>query len=300
MAVSIEKRLAFLRPLCEAVAKARQEQRDAVGDSDLYDEQPIRLDVSMTLGDARAAAMETHSPPQDGAAPLPSPLERIANEVQARVAVEEGAPPSPAHAGEGALEPCPFCGDRLVVRENSAFHLPATVGKDWCWLSTAGEFGGPYELDRGDYAAWNRRPVSPLPAEAKIAGEEWRSARSGIGKETGVWIQEMHAAGDKLASVVEAQAGEIERLWAQKGLWDKGCEVAYHEQIKRAEAAEAARDAAVGVVDAACALAPKFSHAGWGDFEQSVSRDDPEGRRLHTAVAAYIAGRASSKEKAGG
>lgn len=45
-----------MQRLCAAIAKARAEQRDEIGDSDLDDEQPIRLSVSMTLGDARAAS----------------------------------------------------------------------------------------------------------------------------------------------------------------------------------------------------------------------------------------------------
>ncbi len=50
-----ETQVEFVMRLCAAIAKARAEQRDEIGDSDLYDEQPIRLDVSLTLGDARAA-----------------------------------------------------------------------------------------------------------------------------------------------------------------------------------------------------------------------------------------------------
>lgn len=55
-----DKRLERLSPLCAAVAKAAAEQRDAIGDSDLYDEQPVTLTVSMTLGDARTARAEAH------------------------------------------------------------------------------------------------------------------------------------------------------------------------------------------------------------------------------------------------
>lgn len=71
-------------------------------------------------------------------------------------------PPSP----EG-LEACPFCGDTMKVRGHSAFHPTAIVGKPWCWLTTAGEFGGPYELSETNYAAWNRRSVSAPVAPEK-------------------------------------------------------------------------------------------------------------------------------------
>lgn len=55
------------------------------------------------------------------------------------------------------LKPCPFCGDNLNIKKHSAFHPPATLDKEWCWLSTAGEFGGCYELTEYYYAAWNQR-----------------------------------------------------------------------------------------------------------------------------------------------
>lgn len=45
----------------------------------------------------------------------------------------------------------------MNVKEHSAFHPPATLGKEWCWISTAGEFGGCYELSEADYPAWNTR-----------------------------------------------------------------------------------------------------------------------------------------------
>lgn len=82
------------------------------------------------------------------------------------------------------LEACPFCGADLEVRAHSAFHPAPEPGVPWCWLSTAGELGGPLELAEADYAAWNRRRVTMTVQEAgKLLGlgtsASYRAADSG-------------------------------------------------------------------------------------------------------------------------
>lgn len=58
------------------------------------------------------------------------------------------------------LEPCPFCGARLIVREHSAFH-PAN---DCAFLSDA-------EIGDYDYASWNRRAQAAPTAAGKTFTE---------------------------------------------------------------------------------------------------------------------------------
>lgn len=68
-----------------------------------------------------------------------------------------------AHAGaESGLKGCPFCGARMIKRERSAFHP-----EDDCWLGSAGDFGGGYELSEHLYRAWNTRTLSPVQGDAE-------------------------------------------------------------------------------------------------------------------------------------
>ncbi len=65
------------------------------------------------------------------------------------------------------LLPCPFCKEELVKRDRSAFHP-----ENDCWLGSAGDFGGGYEISEHLYRAWNTRPVTPAqPVEAGIDRE---------------------------------------------------------------------------------------------------------------------------------
>ncbi len=49
----LDTKIVNLTPVCHAVDLAYRQQRDAIPDSDLDDEQPIYLSVTLTLGDVR-------------------------------------------------------------------------------------------------------------------------------------------------------------------------------------------------------------------------------------------------------
>lgn len=48
------------RGILRKIGEAYNEQRDEIGDSDLYNEQPVRLEVWLTLGEARRARTVAH------------------------------------------------------------------------------------------------------------------------------------------------------------------------------------------------------------------------------------------------
>lgn len=91
--------------------------------------------------------------------------------------------PTPTERVSDELLPCPFCGCEMNIALHSAFHRTDSTKPASCWLATAGEFGGPYELDEVDYSAWNRRSSPPsdrgavieevLSAARRIVEQRW-------------------------------------------------------------------------------------------------------------------------------
>lgn len=114
-----------------------------------------------------------------------------------------------------ALLLCPFCGDAMNVKEHSAFHPPATLGKEWCWISTAGEFGGCYELSEADYPAWNTRAAlsatpAPgmvcVPADLMALAQAWADTAAANGGSSETYRQKLANCRAAFAAALASQA----------------------------------------------------------------------------------------------